>query len=90
MLRGESLDHMEQSIDDPGLWKRFYPDVEDRIPPDKGKQIELEEVIDISTNQPIRKERGHKVTRMTNLIRQGTLHNKRDQNQSEPIDTSTS
>ena len=33
ILRGGSLDHVEQSIDDPGRWKRFYPDVEDRIPP---------------------------------------------------------
>ena len=42
ILRGGSLDHIEQTIDDPGRWKRFYPDVEDRIPPNKGKPNELE------------------------------------------------
>ena len=43
-MRGGSLDHAEQIIDDPGQWKRFYPDVEDRIPPDKGKPNELKEL----------------------------------------------
>ena len=41
ILRGGSLDHAEQPIDDPGQWKRFYPDVEDRIPPDKGIPMNL-------------------------------------------------
>ena len=44
VLRGGSLGHVEQSIDDPGRWKRFYPDVEDRIPPDKGKPNELKDL----------------------------------------------
>ena len=44
ILRGGSLGHVEQSIDDPGRWKRFYPDVEDRIPPDKGKSNEPNEL----------------------------------------------
>ena len=42
MLKGGSPGHVEQTIDDPGRWKRFYPDVEDRIPPDKRKSNELE------------------------------------------------
>ena len=29
VLRGGSLGHGGQTIDDPGRWKRFYPDVED-------------------------------------------------------------
>ena len=41
IVRGGSLDHIEQSTDDSGRWKRFYPDVEDRIPPDKRKPNEL-------------------------------------------------
>ena len=41
ILRGGSLGHVEQPIYDPRQWKRFYPDVEDRIPPDKGKPNEL-------------------------------------------------
>ena len=44
ILRGGSLGHVEQTIDDPGQWKRFYPDVKDRIPPDKGIPNELKEL----------------------------------------------
>ena len=38
ILRGGHPDHSEHQTDDPGRWKRFYPEVEDRVPQDKADE----------------------------------------------------